>query len=127
MGNMTTTAGAFYPSSSGAFSPSPPDSKYYNSYLNDNNDVCTNSSPNLGCLRHYRGKLGDATRETLSSFGTDINGAWYSSNSYFPNAASSWFVRGSHAQNGSTASIFAFFRNNGAVVWTCGFRVVMNG
>ena len=129
MGNMTTTAGAFYPSLSGAFSPSPPDSKYYNSYMYDSFATCDGTTPaNTGCKNHYRGKLGDATRETLSSFGTSYaDGAWYSSASLFPAATASWFHRGGHVRNVANAGVFCLSYDTGGVNWIVGFRIVMSG
>ncbi len=99
MGNMVNSSGAFYASDLG-FS-SAPEAKYYDAYTygTDNED-------------HGRGKLGDATKETLSSFG-NYRGGWYSDFAYFVYSSSSWFVRGGGYGNSSYAGVFAFYGNNG--------------
>src|SRR5574344_120968 len=87
MGNMVDSSGNFYPSSSGL---SQPDTKYYDSYAYDGSSYTT----------HARGKLGDATKETLKTFGS-TTGGWYSDYAYFPFSSHSWFLRGGY-YNGST-------------------------
>ena len=126
MGNMVDASGKFYPSSSGTFSPN---SKYYDSYLYDSYGTCDGATPaNTGCKNHARGKLGDATRETLSTFGTSLNGAWYpTSYSHFPYATLSWFYRGGRAADGANAGVFSFYRFPGGSSWYYGFRVVLAG
>ena len=126
MGNMVTATGAFNPQNAGTFSPSPPNARYYNAYANDDSTLCVATSQNIGCLSHNRGKLGDATRETLQQFGTDLNSAWYpSSFSFFPSTAHSWFLRGGHNVSGASTGVFAFGRDVGDAYWVTGFRVVM--
>ncbi len=93
MGNMVNSSGAFYTSNAG-FS-TPPDSIYYDSYT-----YGTSSTT------HGRGKLGDATKETLKIFGS-TNGGWYSDYAIFPSSSDSWFYRGG-GYNGSYAGLFGF-------------------
>ncbi len=76
---------------------------YYDSYTYD----ATNN------LTHSRGKLGDATKETLTILGTIIGG-WYEEHSYSLNSNTSWVLRSSHYANGPGSGIFAFFYNNGS-------------
>ena len=97
MGNMVNSSGAFYASSSG-FS-SAPDTKYYDAY--------TYGTSNTD---HGRGKLGDATKETLATFGSNTGG-WYSDYAFFVNSRGSWFGRGGYPYSGSDAGVFYF--NNG--------------
>ena len=99
MGNMVNESGEFYPSSAGTFSPA---EKYY--------DIYTYNTSNA---THGRGKLGDATKETLKTFGTAGGRGWYSDYTYFPSSTSSWFVRGGYAINGANAGVFNFNIYNG--------------
>ena len=92
MGNMVNSSGSFYSSSAG-FSEVP-DSKYYDSY------TYGTSNTNYG-----RGKLGDATKEILKTFGS-TSGGWYSDYAGFPYSSYSWFRRGGSI--GSTAGLFNF-------------------
>ena len=70
------------------------DPKYYDSY-----------TYNTSQSSHGRGKLGDATKETISTFG-NYNGGWYSDHEYFPNSGYLWFMRGGNYEDGSRAGIF---------------------
>ena len=99
MGNMVNSSGAFYASNSG-FS-SAPDAKYYDAYT-----YGTSSKD------HGRGKLGDATKETLATFGS-YNGGWYSDYAYFVDSSYSWFSRGGSYDDGSDAGVFSFGHNYG--------------
>src|SRR5574344_2745872 len=85
MGNMVDSSGNFYPSSSGLTQP---DTKYYDSYAYNASSFTT----------HARGKLDDATKETLKIFGSNTGG-WYSDGSEFPYISSSWFLRGGGYSN----------------------------
>lgn len=96
MGNMVDENGEFYVSSSG-FSEAP-NEKYYDIYLYDTLDKT-----------HDRGKLGDATKETLVTFGS-ISGGWYGDYAYFPSNSDSWFIRGGIYSYGSNSGIFYFNR-----------------
>ena len=80
-----------------------PDSKYYDSYTYDSSSNTT----------HGRGKLGDATKETLKTFGNNT-GDWYSDYAYFPNSSYSWFVRGGSYYDGSFAGLFSFSGGTGS-------------
>ena len=93
MGNMVNSSGTFYSSSAG-FS-TPPDSIYYDSYTYGTSNTT-----------HGRGKLGDATKETLETFG-NLSGGWYSDYANFPNSSDSWFSRGGSCYNGSHAGLFS--------------------
>ena len=99
MGNMVNSSGSFYSSNAG-FS-SAPNAKYYDKYTYSS-DWST----------HSRGKLGDATKETLKSYGNSTGG-WYDDYAYFVNSSGSWFVRGGGCSNGSNAGVFFFSGDNG--------------
>ncbi len=99
MGNIVNSSGAFY-SSSAEFS-TPPDSIYYDSY-----------TYGTSYKTHGRGKLGDATKETLKTFGNNTGG-WYNDYAYFPYSSSSWFSRGGYYSDGSSAGLFIFYFNTG--------------
>jgi hypothetical protein len=88
MGNMVDSSGNYYPSSSGL---SKPDTKYYDSYAYSASTYTD----------HARGQLGDATKETLKTFGSDVGG-WYSDYAAFLMVPYSWFVRGGHYSGGAT-------------------------
>ena len=99
MGNMVNSSGSFY--SSGAGFSSAPNAKYYDKYTYSS-DWST----------HSRGKLGDATKETLKSYGSSTGG-WYSDYAYFVYSSYSWFQRGGNYEHGSSAGVFAFSYYNG--------------
>jgi len=98
MGSMANSTGAFYPSGSGFTSA--PESKYYDKYVYGTSD-----------LTHERGKLGDATKETLKTFGNSYGG-WYSGSTSFLNTSNSWFLRGSSFDAGTFANVFTFGRSS---------------
>ena len=100
MGNMVNTSGEFYASNAGTFSTTP-DAKYYDAY-----------TYNTSNTTHGRGKLGDATKETLKSFGS-TSGGWYSDYAFFPYSTLSWFLRGGYSRYGSNARVFFFHSRNG--------------
>ena len=81
MGNMVNSSGSFYSSNAG-FS-SAPNVKYYDTYTYNSSNTT-----------YGRGKLGDATKETLSSFGS-TSGGWYGNYAYFVSGGS-WFMRGGY-------------------------------
>ena len=99
MGNMVNASGEFYQSGAGTFSP---DEKYYDAYTYDDSSYTT----------HGRGKLGDATKETLKNFGNSTGG-WHSGYAYFLYSSSSWFGCGGSASSGASASLFRFDSSNG--------------
>ena len=100
MGNMKDSSNAFYSRYAGFTTA--PDAKYYDSYKYDSSSSTT----------HARGKLGDATKETLATFG-NTSGGWYSDYAYFPCSSYSWFVRGGGYGNGAVAGVFYFSRSDG--------------
>ena len=99
MGNMVDSSGIFYSSNAG-FSITPED-KYYDKY-----------AYGTDYLTHSRGKLGDATKETLLTFGSN-NGGWYSDYADFVYSDNSWFLRGGHYADDSKAGVFNFNDANG--------------
>ena len=111
MGNMVDSSGAFYSSDSG-FS-SAPDVKYYDKYTYDGSS---------GFTSHGRGKLGDATKETLSTFG-DRYGGWYSDYANFVHSSQSWFVRSGGRI--SAAGVFRFDYQVGVSGNNLGTRAVL--
>ena len=111
MGNMVNTAGSFYSSSAGFIVT--PNSKYYDSY--------TYSASNI---THDRGKLGDATKETLKIFG-DYKGAWYSDYGNFPYSNSSLFSRGGFYNDGLNAGVFYFNGDTGSSYLNRSVRAVL--
>ena len=100
MGNMKNSSNAFYSSNAGFTTA--PDAKYYDSYKYDSSSNKT----------HERGKLGDATKETLTTFGSNTGG-WYSDYAYFPSSSYSWFLRGGFYSNGTHAGVFNFNKGVG--------------
>ena len=95
MGNMKNSSNAFYSSSAGFTTA--PDAKYYDSYKYDSSSNTT----------HARGKLGDATKETLATFGSNTGG-WYSDYADFPFSSRPWFRRGGSYGSGTNAGVFYF-------------------
>ena len=102
MGNMKNSSNAFYSSYAGFTTA--PDAKYYDSYKYDSSSNTT----------HARGKLGDATKETLATFG-NTSGGWYSDYAYFPSSSYSWFFRGGGCSLGTNAGVFGFSDSGGGV------------
>ena len=100
MGNMNDSDNAFY--SSGAGFKTTIDSKYYDSYKYDTNQ-----------LSHIRGKLGDATKETMTNFG-DLYGGWYNDYARFLYSEFSWFRRGGQFSDEKMSGIFYFNSSQGS-------------
>ena len=100
MGNMNNSSNAFYSSNAGFTTA--PDAKYYDSYKYDSSSNTT----------HARGKLGDATKETLATFGSNTGG-WYSDFAGLPFSSGSWFLRGGNYNSGTLAGVFFFGSVNG--------------
>ena len=100
MGNMNNSSSAFYSSSAGFTTA--PDAKYYDSYKYDLSSIAS----------HAIGKLGDATKETLVTFGSGTGG-WYSDYAYFPGMGNPWFIRGGDYSTGINAGMFNFRRSDG--------------
>ena len=99
MGNMVNSNGDFYASSS-EFAKVPED-KYYDKYTYGTSNTA-----------HARGKLGDATKETLTTF-ANSTGGWYSDRSLFVISNYSWFRRGGDYSLGSNSGVFHFFYDSG--------------
>ena len=112
MGNMVDSSGNFYPSSSGLTKP---DVKYFDSYAYSASSYTD----------HARGKLGDATKETLRTFGNQTGG-WYSDYASLPGATYSWFGRGGDYGYGTGAGVFFFARNAGGAYTIYSFRSVLS-
>jgi len=91
MGNMVDSNGNFYPNNAGTFSNL--GTKYYDDYSYNALDEETG-----------RGKLGDATKETLG---------WYKDDSYFPYYVYPWFIRGGDSDSNTKAGVFAFKYSDG--------------
>ncbi len=107
MGNISnvTTGYTFYPSSS-SFSSSwytTDTAKYVTTYAYDT--VYNNQKA------YNRGRLGDATAETLLSAST--SGGWYSDYAFFPDSSFAWFTRSGNYDDGSGAGVFGFNYDRG--------------
>ena len=113
MGNMKNSSNAFYSSNAGFTTA--PDAKYYDSYKYDSSSNTT----------HARGKLGDATKETLATFG-NTSGGWYSDYAYFPNSSEPWFVRGGYYGDGINAGVFDFSSSSGGAYLGNSARAVVS-
>ena len=113
MGNMNNSSNAFYSSNAGFTTA--PDAKYYDSYKYDSSSNKT----------HKRGKLGDATKETLATFG-NTSGGWYSDYAYFPYSSDSWFLRGGYYVNGTFAGVFYFRSGTGGDLSSYSARAVLS-
>ena len=114
MGIMATTSGVYSPSY--VEDNYNIESKYYDLY-------------NYGTSEtdHARGKLGDATKETLKIFGGS-RGGWYGADSLMPiNTVNVGFGRGGGAYKvaNDVRSIFIFSRVSGGESKTCSFRIVL--
>ena len=109
MGNMVGSSGNFYPSSAGTWSTSTtgniPNDKYYDKYSYSSSDYSINSQS--------RGKLGDATREATTTFGSSTGG-WGEVYRYMPTSSTPWFVRGGDADNSDSWGITNSSSRNGA-------------
>ena len=111
MGNMVDGSGNYYQSSSGLTKL---DVKYFDSYAY--------SASNY--LDHARGKLGDATKETLKSYGLTSRG-WYGNGACFPYSTNAFFHRGGTYNEGTTTGVFNFFNGPGSAYTGPSFRVVL--
>ena len=111
MGNMVDSSGNFYPSSSGLTKP---DGKYFDSYA-----YFASSSTD-----HARGKLGDATKETLKTFGNS-SGGWYGDYTSLPSSTTSWFHRGGLYSYSTGAGLFNFSSGVGAASMDVTFRSII--
>ena len=116
MGNVATGTST-YTYQIGASELSSPNEKYYDSYTNSLNSNNGNS--------HANGKLGDATKETLKSFGSQAGG-WFGNYMLFPDGNNVWFERGGSFYNGSRAGSFYVARETGRANNSDSFRVVLS-
>ena len=112
MGNVKDSSNAFYSSNAGFTTA--PNTKYYDSYKYDSSNTT-----------HARGKLGDATKETLATFGSGAGG-WYSDYAFFPFLSHSWFARGGYYGNGTNAGVFNFYNSYGGDNYTYSARAVVS-
>ena len=103
---------AFYLSSSGFTTA--PEAKYYDRYTYD-------ASSNI---THARGKLGDATKETLKTFGNSYGG-WYDDYANFPSSTRPWFLRGGSLSYGDRAGVFSFNHFTGTTNASLSSRAVI--
>ena len=72
---------------------------------------------------YNRGRLGDATAETLLSASTV--GGWYSDYADFPHSGYSWFRRGGYYADGSPAGVFNFVGYDGRSYSSISSRAVL--
>ncbi|MEG1597672.1 MAG: LamG-like jellyroll fold domain-containing protein, partial [Bacilli bacterium] len=93
MGNMKDINGNFYSLNSGFANA--PLGKYYDKYSNGD------------LLDHSRGLIGDATRETLKTFG-NVRGGWYGDFSEMTSTTYSWIARGGQYSHGVDNGVFQF-------------------
>ena len=112
MGNMVDGSGNYYPSSSGLTKP---DVKYFDSYAYSASSYTD----------HARGKLGDATKETLKTFGSGTGG-WYGDYANLPYGTYSWFSRSGNCSDGTAAGVFGFNRGAGVAGTSDSFRSVLS-
>ena len=112
MGNMKNSSNAFYSRNAGFTTA--PDAKYYDNYKYD-----------TSYTSHARGKLGDAIKETLSTFG-NTSGGWYSDYAYFPVSSNPWFTRGGSYASGTSAGVFGFGSSDGGAYSDYSARAVLS-
>ena len=91
-----------------------PDNKYYDIYTYDS----------LSSTTHSRGKLGDATKEVLVTYGS-ASGGWYNDHTAFSYSNRSWLARGGRYSNTSIAGMFYFNGTNGSADASYGSRGVI--
>jgi len=107
MGNISsvTTGYTFYPSSSSFASSwyTTSTAKYLTTYAYD--------TVNNNQKAYNRGRLGDATAETLLSAST--KGGWYSDYAFFLYSSNAWFLRGGTPDDGSGTGVFYFLFSGG--------------
>ena len=103
MGNTSsvTTGYTFYPSYSDFSSNwyTTDTAKYLTTYAYDSSNYTKQ-------IAYNRGRLGDATAETLLSAST--SSGWYSDYSSFPFSGNAWFYRGGYFNDQSYAGVFGF-------------------
>ena len=103
MGVQKDANGNVQVGSSGFSTSSLPDSKYYDLYDYQAEDV-------VGYTRYH---LGDATREVLKNTSSQGGNAWWSDYSYNIYSSNPWVDRGGYYSGGSGAGVFSFGRAAG--------------
>ena len=73
---------------------------------------------------HTVGRLGDAMREVLKTFG-NLSGSWYDDSSHSLTSSAPWNTRGGKSRDGSGTGIFYYYGNTGAASTLHTFRVVL--
>ncbi len=104
MGNMVDENKQFYVNNSGFLFP--PENEFYDSYTYD-----------TSIMTYSRGKLGDATKETLKLYESD-SGGWYGDYAVFPQNPYPWFMRGGVGNYTTTFGIFSFHWGGGTSEYT---------
>ena len=112
MANMVDSSGTFLVQSSGFANA--PEEKYYDKYTYGTSNTT-----------HSRGKLGDATKETLTTFGS-TTGGWYSDFAYFVFSTYPWVYRGGKYNIGSSAGVFYFSNHTGYTYSDVSSRAVLS-
>lgn len=72
-----------------------------------------------------RGRLGDATRETLAAYGNS-SGGWYYDNTSFVSDGFPWVRRNGAVDTSIHSGLFNFYRDTGVASNYISFRVVLN-
>jgi len=116
MGVQKDSSGNVQVGSSGFSTSSLPDSKYYDLYDYQAEDV-------VGYTRYH---LGDATREVLKNTSSQGGNAWWSDYSYNIYSSAPWVYRGGYAYNTTAAGVFRFSRDNGWGYVNVSFRSVLS-
>ena len=112
MANMVDSSGTFLVQSSGFTNT--PEEKYYDKY-----------TYGTSATTHTRGKLGDATKETLTTFGS-ATGGWYSDYATFVDSNLSWFSRERLCVNDVDAGVFSFDSTSGVAFDSYSSRAVLS-
>ena len=116
MGVQKDSSGNVQVGSSGFSTSSLPDSKYYDLYDYQAEDV-------VGYTRYH---LGDATREVLKNTSSQGGNAWWSDYSYNIYSSEPWVFRGGSYNRGSAAGVFAFHRSYAGGWAGASFRSVLS-
>jgi len=86
-------------------------------------DIYSNNT--LSGIKHENGKLGDATKETLKTYG-GREGSWFGSTSLLPfDKSEIWIARGGLYSQTTKAGIFGFYRGSGSASDNYTFRIVL--
>ena len=118
MGNIGTSAGqssgvyAYYQSSAGTYYTYTGNEKYLTPYAY--------GTTTTDQTAYNRGRLGDATSESLLTAST--SGGWYGDYAYFPFSSVAWFVRGGYFNYSTYAGVFIFLNDNGYADYYSGAR-----